>query len=475
MVLNQRTILKMLEEGRDPFKEEEESIAKIAAAAEAAALKRSNLKMKKQINRSSNSNEDSRECGTLLKQDDKQHDGLHSELLDLSSAVKVSTSIPDETITVKGTEKTKRSDSQKSSSATVSKKVSKKVSKSGTDLSDFVVRKDDDAVIEGCTQEIMEAATTSQPANVRTGMMMNTEADARSDTRRLVDISTSSADDQCVTAAVSNAKKIILDTGDSDADKQRSDSCVRNGDRRNLNASNDSNNYGKNGDDNNNSNNYCRNSDDIKYENLKCNKSSMQNDSEEKYSENLKDKISDELNKIEEVEEQLVPSDPRKSSIGKIKKRKKEEEEDISNAISSDLVFANPISERIDILNNIVNVTISTTRPVFSQSTSSSSTTSSFPSSTSSSNFLPPSVPNVPSTIKPIATSSTSSTSSTTFTPMSSSSAGGKIMKNKSTSQLSVPIVTGIPVWVSQLTRRIHANEVNIYLGIFQKSSLSLL
>ena len=465
----------MLEEGRDPFKEEEESIAKIAAAAEAAALKRNNLKMKKQINRSSNSNEDSKECGTLLKQNDKQHDGTHSELLGLSSAVKVSTSQPDETITVKGTEKTKRSDSQKSSSATVSKKVPKRVSKSGSHLSDFVVRKDDDAVSGGCTQEIMEAATTSQPANVRnlidvrvTEMTMITEADAKSDTRRLVDISTSSADDQCVTAAVSNAKNILLNTGDSDADKQRSDSCVKNEDRTHLNASNDSNNYGKNGDDNNNSNNYCRNSDDIKYENLKCNESSMQNDSEEKYSENLKDKISDQLNEIEEVEEQPVPSDPRKSSIGKIKKRKKEEEEDISNPISSDLDFANPISERIDTLSNVMNVTTSTTRPVFSQSTSSSSTTSSFPSSTSSSNFLPPSVPNVPSTIKPIATSSTSST---TFNPMSSSSAGGKIMKNKSTSQLSVPIVTGIPVWVSQLTRRIHANEVNFYLQKFSKSS----
>ena len=468
MVLNQRTILKMLEEGRDPFKEEEESLAKIAAAAEAAALKRSNLKIKKQTNRSSNSNEDSKECGSLLQQDKTQHDGAHLKQSDLLSAVKVSTSQPDETSTVKSTEKTKRIDFQKSSTAIVSKKVSKKISKLGVNLIDCEVRKGEDAVSGGSNQEIMETATTNLTATAQNSTdetMMMTKVDAISDMRRLVDISTSSTDDPCATTAVSTTKNILLNTDDSDADKQKTDFCVKNEDKRHVDDSNDGSNIKKNDNNSNSSNNYRRNSDDIKSVNLKSDELSIRNDCKEQSLENLKDAIIDQHNESEEVEKQLAPPDLKKSSIGKIKKRKKEEEEDISYPISSDKVLNKSISDRIDAFSNVTNAASSVVRSAFLSSSSSSSTTSSsfpsssssFPSSSSSSNSLSASTPNIPNTIKQIMTSSTSST---TLNPMSTTSTGGKIMKNKSSSQLSVPTVTGTPVWVSQLTRRIHANEV---------------
>ena len=477
MVLNQRTILKMLEEGRDPFKEEEESLAKIAAAAEAAALKRSNLKIKKQTNRSSNSNVDSKECGSLLQQDKTQHDGAHLKQSDLLSAVKVSTSQPDETSTVKSTEKTKRIDFQKSSTAIVSKKVSKKISKLGADLIDCEVRKGEDAVSGGSNQEIMETATTNLTATAQNSTdetMMMTKVDAISDMRRLVDISTSSTDDPCATTAVSTTKNILLNTDDSDADKQKTDFCAKNEDKSHVDDSNDGSKYKKNDDNSNSSKNYRRNSDDIKSVNLKSDELSIRNDCKEQSSENLKDAIIDQHNESEEVEKQLAPPDLKKSSIGKIKKRKKEEEEDISYPISSDKVLNKSISDRIDAFSNVTNAASSVVRSAFLSSSlsSSSSTTSSsfpsssssFPSSSSSSNSLSASTPNIPNTIKQIMTSSTSST---TLNPMSTTSTGGKIMKNKSSSQLSVPAVTGTPVWVSQLTRRIHANEVVSCFWIF--------
>ena len=496
-------VLKMIAEGRDPFKEEEESLARIAAAAEAAALKRSNLKMKKQMNKSSSSNVDIKKSEGSLSPFEGEQTAMHDQQCGPSSVVVGNTNQLD-TITVQNTEKSKKNNSSKTSRVITSMIAIKKIPKSRNSACDDVERDDEELSSEGANQEHFEtdtATTVIISANNSTGEQitddtMDTEALIKADTTYLIAIASKlpNDDDAAVAASVSEngsqplisttVNNVLVDIDRNipmesdipmDIDNHHSNTQIvgfriEDDERR----KNDSINYS-----NSSNNSYSTHftTTDVRDDIIKVKEHSDQNCSKEFSSESLKDRNIEE----EENEKKMIANELKKNSSGKIKKRKKEEEEDSVYSVTSVPAFDRPVPDRTERINCNMNVSSSMTRSGSSlSSSSSSSSSSSDPSSSSSSSSSSSTSSSFPNSLPPPHTSKLSAASSTSSTTLNQS----KIAKNKSSSLISTPVPvpvppfsqSGGPTWIAQLTRRIHNNDVTkIYILMHLFSTIYLL